>query len=589
MDPTGPGQNFFDLNADIWDDEPKVHPNNEGHKRMGSSPSHFGLPGEVNAVNPDLRKRVQFGRIFGGKPAFGNLGVQDFVYFDFDQVQFLPPKKWSLKVRVWRNTGAGGTKLLADGNKYCNMVGSEDGRMDYVWTWSTGKMYRDLSNAGKTYIAQGESYWSKSPGYIWTPPSDMDRRDLHLTDWDGDGDCDIVWVNPDNGNLRIWINGYPTKRSWDGAFREISASAVTCDQKRGIGIHDLATNGLTTGYVQRDDGTMEHIPQIKFAEAEKDRANYRWADVNGDGRDDLVWIKKLTGNGYVWYNEGRSTDTAGDLGSSFHWRKVGDPVCGGDAHHSYYNALTEAVTFGQYNNIAEAFGSLKQKEPDTAIINITTDIVTLGFGLIAAPTWNLFVLNRIGNTAIGNAAKDSLNDFVYNGATFAKDYIASTVKPSDPESLKLETAFKYMAAAWQDAIIKSTEKLFDGSPSSIEQITNFIADGRMLERATIVGVFSPMLRDRFNTVLNSFAIPMAWQLSSDKLFPVIIREENFDCDTQSAGPLAHRQRLGAYCYKFPLAPGYKSLRNGSYRATLDDVTQGSLRTWEANGRKNGNS
>lgn len=26
----------------------------------------------------------------------------------------------------------------ADGNKYCNMKGYSDGRMDYVWTLSTG-------------------------------------------------------------------------------------------------------------------------------------------------------------------------------------------------------------------------------------------------------------------------------------------------------------------------------------------------------------------------------------------------------------------------------------------------------------------
>jgi hypothetical protein len=66
----------------------------------------------------------------------------------------------------------------------------------------------------------------------------MDRRDLHLTDWDGDGDCDIVWVNPENGNVRVFINDYPTKKTWDGAFREIQAPQLSCSEKRGLGIHD---------------------------------------------------------------------------------------------------------------------------------------------------------------------------------------------------------------------------------------------------------------------------------------------------------------------------------------------------------------
>lgn len=73
---------------------------------------------------------------------------------------------------------------------------------------------------------------------MWTPPNNMDRRDLHLQDWDGDGVCDIIWADPENGNVRVWINEYPNKGSWDDAFHEISAPELSCDEKRGIGIHD---------------------------------------------------------------------------------------------------------------------------------------------------------------------------------------------------------------------------------------------------------------------------------------------------------------------------------------------------------------
>ena len=92
-------------------------------------------------------------------------------------------------------------------------------------------------NAGKKFLEGSESFWGPET-VIWTPPSNMDRRDLHLADWDGDGDCDIIYVNPNGGNVRVWINDYPEKNSWNGAFREIDSPGLSCSEKRGIGIHD---------------------------------------------------------------------------------------------------------------------------------------------------------------------------------------------------------------------------------------------------------------------------------------------------------------------------------------------------------------
>lgn len=73
---------------------------------------------------------------------------------------------------------------------------------------------------------------------MWTPPSDLDRRDLHLADWNNDGACDIIWVNPDNGNVRVWVNSYPNTKTWVNAFAEISPPTLTCGEKHGLGIDD---------------------------------------------------------------------------------------------------------------------------------------------------------------------------------------------------------------------------------------------------------------------------------------------------------------------------------------------------------------
>jgi len=76
------------------------------------------------------------------------------------------------------------------------MMGHDNGMVDYVWIRSTGDM-RIYPNKGMTSIKpEDESFWG--PNRIIFDPStmagrDLDRRDLHLVDWDGDGTCDIVW------------------------------------------------------------------------------------------------------------------------------------------------------------------------------------------------------------------------------------------------------------------------------------------------------------------------------------------------------------------------------------------------------------
>ena len=64
----------------------------------------------------------------------------------------------------------------------------------------------------------------------------------------------------------------------------------------------IAPDGHVKGSVQNNDGSFTNVGQIKVS-ADKDRANLRFADVNGDGKDDLVWVCvsfciDLTGLGY---------------------------------------------------------------------------------------------------------------------------------------------------------------------------------------------------------------------------------------------------------------------------------------------------
>lgn len=77
------------------------------------------------------------------------------------------------------------------------MRGRSNGRQDYVWIWSNGKMhiYEALDN-----FSDSPPYWGSD--YVMfdlTGSRAMDRRDLHLADWDGDGACDSKCLPRDLG------------------------------------------------------------------------------------------------------------------------------------------------------------------------------------------------------------------------------------------------------------------------------------------------------------------------------------------------------------------------------------------------------
>ncbi|KAI3398912.1 hypothetical protein diail_8235 [Diaporthe ilicicola] len=238
------------------------------------------------------------------------------------------------KINVWRNEGIGGSKLKSDGDRYCNMRGRSNGRQDYVWIFSNGKMH--IFEALDSF-PDNPPYWGSN--YVMfdlTGSRAMDRRDLHLADWDGDGACDIIYTNPEEGAVEVWMNRIKTTGSFNWEYVGNPAPQLSCDQKRGVGINDLAVrfadlsgngrpdylcmekDGRTKGYLHNSDGSFTLIPQFKKTD-NFDRANYRWADVNGDGRADLIWMDKFKGDATVWTNQGMIQ--SGD--SSFTWVNKG--------------------------------------------------------------------------------------------------------------------------------------------------------------------------------------------------------------------------------------------------------------------------
>lgn len=167
-------------------------------------------------------------------------------------------------------------------------------------------------NLGKKSVTGDNDFFWGSPKDLWSPGRDLDRRDIHLVDWNNDGACDIAWVDPSNNNrVSVWLNNYKTTGSFaTWTYLANPAPVLNCPEKRGVGIHDLPVrfadisnnkmsdyvciqpDGRFHGWTHNTDGSWERIAQFKKAEG-IDRANIRFGNVNGRDGEDMIWVDKV--------------------------------------------------------------------------------------------------------------------------------------------------------------------------------------------------------------------------------------------------------------------------------------------------------
>jgi hypothetical protein len=112
------------------------------------------------------------------------------------------------------------------------------------------------------------------------------RDQIRFADLDGDGKADYLWVH-DDGSVEAWINGGGPN---DGA----------------------------------DAAKVTWLPQGKIADGiGKDGTNVVFADVDGDGRADYLWLDPATGDVTAYLNTGPKIPNNKTVAGQVGWNPLG--------------------------------------------------------------------------------------------------------------------------------------------------------------------------------------------------------------------------------------------------------------------------
>lgn len=194
-----------------------------------------------------------------------------------------------------------------------------------------------LTISGTTTAMNGDTYTcvaSNAAGPVTSNPATL-MVAPGLSDFNGDGQSDILWQDMVTGERAVWfMNGTAFWSSADittiGADWVVAATA----DFNGDGQVDLLWQNTVTGerLIWLMNGTafgssvaLGTIP-IEWSAAAA-------GDLDGDGKADIVWQNRLTGERLVWFMNGTSFSSAVSLGViPTEWEIAGMADFDGDGH-----------------------------------------------------------------------------------------------------------------------------------------------------------------------------------------------------------------------------------------------------------------
>ncbi|KAJ0152877.1 Berberine bridge enzyme-like 21 [Fusarium oxysporum f. sp. albedinis] len=193
-------------------------------------------------------------------------------------------------------------------------------------------------------------------------------------------------------------------------------------------------------------------------------------------------------------------------------------------HFNFWDALDRAQNDinAQVGEVSSTFAPIKSSDFS---VKLLLDIIGLGFSLAVSPMWNSALKGMPYFKANPNTlatVKDWVNPMVTNSITIAKDTLKDDSALSAENSIS--TRLNAIVTIWQAEIVSMNEQLFNGSKENTDLLFTAITDGQMLEtKHQDIGVDA--IQAFVSKALFAELVPLAWQLSSSELGPVVIDSE----------------------------------------------------------------
>ncbi|KAH7114166.1 SGNH hydrolase-type esterase domain-containing protein [Dactylonectria estremocensis] len=233
-------------------------------------------------------------------------------------------------VQIWHNRGSADISMAIDGLRFADIDG--DGIDDYIWVEpDTGAPHVRL-NMGPDSNDQFGWGWKAlndgNPIARGTAPGNK----IRFADIDGNGRDDYIVIDPLDGGMRGWLNGGPGDNEYGWNFLPqgrifqggIGPGAnVRLADVDGDGFDDyiyLHPGGRTTIYRNKwnKESPMDSWVRMESMEAkhgiQRRPEEILFHDINGDGRDDYLWVNPLNGIVRAWINNYPNTPAWVDSG-----------------------------------------------------------------------------------------------------------------------------------------------------------------------------------------------------------------------------------------------------------------------------------
>ncbi|KAK7955848.1 carbohydrate esterase family 3 protein [Apiospora aurea] len=223
-------------------------------------------------------------------------------------------------ISVWYNRGTTADHLTIDEIRFADIDG--DGVDDWV-------LLDPESGAPTVYLNTGIND-QDSLGWLWNPAERgkpiatgaAPASQVVFGDIDGDGMDDYLVLDPKTGALKAYLNTGPDPTpgatdTWP--WKPIGTIATGLGPGHRVRIADidgdgrddyifLKPNGGTTIYRNvysptNDGPKYRALPAADASGIGQSPEEIQFVDINGDGKADYVWTSRLDGRARVWYNE----------------------------------------------------------------------------------------------------------------------------------------------------------------------------------------------------------------------------------------------------------------------------------------------